>query len=303
MTRRLPANHHRRRLGSRSVPDYFRLLGIPLQRGRLFDDHDGSGNPVVIVDRTWVRRFSPDRDPIGRTLREGGCTDCSNTIVGVVGDVRYGDLDQPDPGTVYWPVTERPTEHPIDQITSRFRYLVIRTAGDPAATIPSIRRVIHDLDPALPFTDVATIDELLDQSLVMPRYLSVLVVAFALVALLLSAIGIYGVMAYFVEQHSRDIGIRIALGGAPSMVSRMIVGQGMGVVGPGIALGLVVALGVHQVPVCHSLRGGSNRSYDFSRRINRHAGNRARRLSSPGSAGRDPRPRNDTPRGVARTAS
>ena len=223
-------------------PDYFRLLGIPLQRGRLFDDHDGSGNPVVIVDRTWVRRFSPDRDPIGRTLREGGCTDCSNTIVGVVGDVRYGDLDQPDPGTVYWPVTERPTEHPIDQITSRFRYLVIRTAGDPAATIPSIRRVIHDLDPALPFTDVATIDELLDQSLVMPRYLSVLVVAFALVALLLSAIGIYGVMAYFVEQHSRDIGIRIALGGAPSMVSRMIVGQGMGVVGPGIALGLVVAL-------------------------------------------------------------
>ena len=102
--------------------------------------------------------------------------------------------------------------------------------------------MIHDLDPALPFTDVATIDELLDQSLVMPRYLSVLVVAFALVALLLSAIGIYGVMAYFVEQHSRDIGIRIALGGAPSMVSRMIVGQGMGVVGPGIALGLVVAL-------------------------------------------------------------
>jgi putative ABC transport system permease protein len=223
-------------------PDYFRLLGIPLERGRRFDNHDGSGNPVVIVDRTWVRRFSPDRDPIGRTLREGGCTDCSNTIVGVVGDVRYGDLDQPDPGTVYWPVTERPTEHPVDQITSRFRYLVIRTAGDPAATIPSIRRVIHDLDPRLPLTDVATIDELLDQSLVMPRYLSVLVAAFALVALLLSAIGIYGVMAYFVEQHSRDIGIRIALGGAPSMVSRMIVGQGMAVVGPGIALGLVVAL-------------------------------------------------------------
>jgi putative ABC transport system permease protein len=223
-------------------PEYFRLLRVPLQRGRLFDGHDDSNNPVVIVDQTWVKRFSPDRDPLGRSLREGGCTDCSNTIVGVVGDVRYGDLDQPDPGTVYWPVSERPTDHPIDQISSRFRYLIIRTTGTPTAMIPTVRRVIHDLDPALPLTDVATIDELMDNSLQVPRYLSLLVGSFAAVALLLSAIGIYGVMAYFVEQHTKEIGIRIALGGAPATVSRMVVRQGMRVVLVGIALGGVGAL-------------------------------------------------------------
>src|SRR5262249_56546010 len=140
---------------------------------------------------------SPGMDPIGRSLREGGCTDCSNTIVGVVGDARYGDLDQPGQGTVYWPVTERPVDTPIDEISSRFRYFVIRTAFDPASAIPSLRRAIRDLDPAVPLTDIATIDELLDDSLTVPRSLSVLVAAFAAAALVLSAIGIYGVMAYF----------------------------------------------------------------------------------------------------------
>jgi len=222
-------------------PEYFQLLGIPLQRGRLFDEHDGTGNPVVIVDRTWVRRFSPGRDPVGRSLRDGGCSDCSNTIVGVVGDVRYSGLDQPGQGTVYWPVTERPADNPIDQISSRFRYLLIRTSN-PASTISTIRRAIHDLDPAVALTDVATIDELMDDSLEVPRYLSLLVASFAIVAVLLSTIGIYGVMAYFVEQHRKDIGIRIALGGQPSRISRMVVGQGMGVVGLGVVLGLAGAL-------------------------------------------------------------
>jgi predicted lysophospholipase L1 biosynthesis ABC-type transport system permease subunit len=201
----------------------------------------------VIVDQAWVRRFSPGRDPIGRTLREGGCTDCSNTIVGVVGDVRYGDLDHPGQGTVYWPVTERPVDTPIDEISSRFRYIVIRTAGDPAAAIPSVRRVIHELDPAVPLTDMATIDELLDESLTVPRSLSLLAATFAATALILSAIGIYGVMAYFVELHSKDIGIRIALGGEPSRVSRMVVRQGMAVVVPGVILGLAAALASSRV--------------------------------------------------------
>src|SRR5262249_60456689 len=96
--------------------------------------------------------------------------------------------------------------------------------------------------PAVPLTDIATIDELLDDSLTVPRSLSVLVAAFAAAALVLSAIGIYGVMAYFVELHSKDIGIRIALGGEPSRVAGMIVRQGMAVVGPGVVLGLAAAL-------------------------------------------------------------
>ena len=108
--------------------------------------------------------------------------------------------------------------------------------------LPFIRRIIHDLDPSLPLTEVATIDDLMNESLQVPRYLSLLVGSLAGVALLLSAIGIYGVMAYFVEQHTKDIGIRIALGGAPALVSRMVVEQGMRVVFVGIVLGFAGAL-------------------------------------------------------------
>lgn len=182
------------------TPEYFGLMGIPLQRGRLFDRRDGLGDPVVIVDRTWARRFSPGRDPVGRRMHDGGCTQCpANTIIGVVGDVKYGDLDKPDQGTVYWPVAGWPIDDEIDQSTARFRYLVVRTKGDPATIIPEIRGIVRGLDPALPLTDVATIDELMDGSLLVPRYLSLLVGSFAGVALMLSAIGVYGVMSYFVE--------------------------------------------------------------------------------------------------------
>ncbi|HEY8256642.1 MAG TPA: ABC transporter permease [Gemmatimonadales bacterium] len=225
------------------TPEYFGLMGISAMRGRVFDRHDGEGDPVVIVDRSWANRFFPGRDPVGRRLHEGGCMDCPvTTIIGVVSDVKYGGLDQPNQGTVYWPMAGRPSDVAFDRISSRFRYVVLRTSGDPNATIPSIRRVVRDLDPGLPLFQVATVDELMDNSLEMPRYLSLLVGAFAVVALLLSTIGIYGVMAYFVEQHVKEIGIRIAIGGAPGMVSRMVVGQGMRVVGAGVAIGVAGAL-------------------------------------------------------------
>jgi putative ABC transport system permease protein len=107
--------------------------------------------------------------------------------------------------------------------------------------IPQIRRSLHDLDASLPLFQVATIDDLMDDSLEVPRYLSLLVGAFGAVALVLSTIGIYGVMAYFVEQHVREIGIRIAIGGAPRTVSRMVVRQGMRVVGIGVAVGVAGA--------------------------------------------------------------
>jgi predicted permease len=223
-------------------PEYFGVMGISSLGGRVFDRHDGEGDPVVVVDRTWASRFLPGRDPVGRRLREGGCTDCPfTTIVGVVSDVKYAGLDKPEQGTVYWPMAERANDVAMDQMSSRFRYLVVRTSGDPNAMIPQIRRTLHDLDASLPLYQVATIDDLMNDSLEVPRYLSLLVGSFGAVAVVLSTIGIYGVMAYFVEQHVKEIGIRLAIGGAPLTVSRMVVGQGMRVVGFGVAIGVAGA--------------------------------------------------------------
>jgi putative ABC transport system permease protein len=220
------------------------LLGLSLAQGRLLEDRDGSGAaPVVVVDRAWAKRFFPNETAVGKRLREGGCTDCPwTTVVGVVSEVKYTGLDRPDQGTVYWPIAERGLSNPFEQATSRFRYLMLRTSTDPATVLPGVRQVVRDLDPSLPFSRVATIEQLVAGELQMPRSLSLLVGAFAIVALVLSTVGIYGVMAYFVQQHSKDIGIRLALGGSPADVVRLVVGQGMKVVASGVLVGLLTAL-------------------------------------------------------------
>jgi putative ABC transport system permease protein len=207
---------------------YFELLDIPLLEGRVFDERDNIA-PVAIVDAAWARRFYPNESALGRQFYDGGSTTNPATVVGVVGDVKHMSLDAPDEGTVYWPLAFG---------FSRFRFLILRTSTDPISVLPSVRQVIHELDASLPLSDVATVEELYTNSLDAPRYLTILVSAFAVVALLLSVIGIYGVMSYFVQQHTKDIGIRIALGGGRSNVIRMIVGQGMRLVGVGVVAGI-----------------------------------------------------------------
>jgi len=226
------------------TPEYFRLLGLTLVQGRLFDEHDGLGPDVevVVVDRAWARRFFPNGGAIGRRFKEGGCTRCPWTaVVGVVSEVKYAGLDKPDQGTVYSPMAGRGAR-PSEQATSRFRYLVLRTAIDPLTVLPSVRQVVRELDPSLPFSSVATEEELVARSLQRPRSLSMLVGGFATVALLLSIVGVYGVMAHYVQQHSKDIGIRLALGGSPADVLRLVVGQGMKIVSSGVGVGLLTAL-------------------------------------------------------------
>lgn len=225
------------------TPDYFELMGVPLLAGRTFDERDAASDSpgVVIVDRAWARRYFPGQSPLGKRMHEGG-SPAWTTVVGVVGEVKYSGLDQPDRGTVYWPMAQRPLSHPIDRISARFGYFVVRTSVDATAVIEPLREVVRSLDPALPLEDVATTEELLVESLEVPRMLSALVAGFAAVALLLSLVGIYGVMSYFVEQHTREIGIRIALGGRPSAVRRLVVGEGMRVALLGVAIGLVVAV-------------------------------------------------------------
>ena len=226
------------------APGYFSLMGLTVRQGRAFDNEDGNKRTLesVIVDEAWAARFFPHTSAVGKRFKEGGCTTCPwTTVVGVVPTVKYAGLDRPDEGTVYRPIAG-PGITPIDEGVARFRYLIVRTAIDSATVLPLLRRTVHDLDPTLPFANVATVDDLVGRALDQPRSLSILVAGFALVALLLSVVGIYGVMAYYVQQHERDIGIRVALGGRPRSVVGLIVGQGMTVVAAGVAIGLVAAL-------------------------------------------------------------
>jgi putative ABC transport system permease protein len=217
------------------LPGYFETLGISLIQGRAFDigDRDGSA-PVAIVDRAWARRFFPNERVVGRRFQSGGCTTCPLvTVVGVVEDVRYTGLDGFNRGTVYRPILDD---------GYRSMYLLVRTTADPMTLVPPLRIVIGELDPTLPLSEIATIDERMRDSLEAPRYLASLVAGFATIALLLSVIGIYGVMSHFVQQHTKDIGIRIALGGGQPRVLGSIVGQGMRIVGLGTAVGVGLGL-------------------------------------------------------------
>jgi ABC-type antimicrobial peptide transport system permease subunit len=126
-------------------------------------------------------------------------------------------------------------------MTSRFRYLVLRTSADPALVLPAVRQVVRDLDPDLPLSSVATVDDLVAAELYQPRSLSLLVGGFAAVALILSIVGIYGVMAYYVQQQLKEIGIRLALGATPRDVLGLILRQGMTVVAVGVVIGLIAA--------------------------------------------------------------
>jgi putative ABC transport system permease protein len=208
----------------------FKTVGLKLQEGRLLDDRDFQPNApdVVVVDRAWAARFFPNTTVIGRRFHSGGCNTCDwTTVVGVVGTVKYLGLDAPDQGTVYWPLRD----------ADRNRYVLLRSTR-PAALMEPLRQAFRELDPSLALTGIATVDQLVTDSLAKPQYLSVLVATFGATALALSLVGIYGVLTYFVQQHRRDIGIRLALGGDPFHVGRRVVGDGLAIVMAGVAFGL-----------------------------------------------------------------
>ena len=213
-------------------PEYARTVGLKLVDGRLLDQRDDANSPSLVVDRAWQRRFFPNQSAVGKRLKSGGCTTCPwNVVVGVVSEVKYSGLDQPDMGAVYQPL-----------IGATSQFLIVRTQGDPLAIAPAVRQAIRELEPAAPITSISTIGAVVDQSLVRPQSLSMLVVSFAGVALLLSIIGIYGVMGYYVQQHLKEISIRMALGGSRGDVAKLVIGQGMVVVVGGVITGAMLAL-------------------------------------------------------------
>jgi len=212
---------------------YLQTLGVPLLAGRYFDASDTRETPnVAIVNETLASRFWPGQDPLGKSLSYEGR---SMTVVGVVGDVQpflYGTPVDPE---VFWPKRQYPRGA---------TFLVIRTAVDPLTLVPTIRNRLTTLDPDMQVSGFATLDQRAGRQLVRPRFNMLLVGSFAVIAIALAGIGIYGVVSYSVAQRTQEIGIRIALGAHHRNVIGWIVGTGMKPIALGIAVGLIGAFAV-----------------------------------------------------------
>jgi putative ABC transport system permease protein len=215
-------------------PGYFAMMGIPLLRGRDLSDADGpQAARVTVVSQETARRFWGDDDPLGRTLKR--TADGSTfTVVGVVGEVRSTTLNQENP-CVYYPLAAR--VWPVMDVA-------VKTDGDPMALLPMVRRKVRDLDAELPLATVRTMDDWVRNSAAQPRLSASLVGAFAGAAVVIAALGIYGVLAFSVNRRTREIGVRIALGARASSVVRLVVREGMSMAALGIGFGVLGALGL-----------------------------------------------------------
>jgi putative ABC transport system permease protein len=214
-------------------PDYFKTAGIRLLRGRDFDERDNAGgNQVIIVNETFARRAFPNEDPLGKRIRSWRDENKLREIVGVVADVRYFGRDDELRGLIYVPHTQN---------SWRAMALNVRTQGDPAAMINTIRNQIKAVDKDLAVANLQTMTSVLNRSIA-PRRASMLMLAvFALIAVVLAAVGIYGVLAYAVSQRVHEIGIRMALGARVVDVLRLVIKEGMLLVLIGVAVGLTAS--------------------------------------------------------------
>jgi len=214
---------------------YLRALNVPLLSGRLFSEREmRERSNVVIVSQSLVRTYFPNENPIGKRLAIVMTDPVIPTeIIGVVGDVRFEDITSAPRPTTYWP-------HP--QLAYGTMTLTVRTAGDPLSFAPAVERMVRTLDKDQPVSDVKTMDEWVAKSLGQARFNSLLLAAFAGLAMLLAAIGIYGVVAHAVRQRTAEIGVRLALGAEAGSIVAMIVGNAMRLAGLGLAIGVVLGL-------------------------------------------------------------
>jgi putative ABC transport system permease protein len=220
------------------MPGYFRTMGIPMKRGRDFTAADNTQSTPYrfIVNEAFARKYFPGEEPIGKSI--SAWMDTKNPygeIIGVAGDVKEGSLDKEPKPTVYY-------------IYSHLSYpsmiLAVRSDGNPMALAEPVRRIIREIDSAQPVADIRPMQEILGQTFARQRFSALLLIGFSIAALLLAAVGIYGVLAYSVSERTREIGVRVALGAEPGRIAALIVGNGAGPVLAGIAIGIGGTLGL-----------------------------------------------------------
>jgi putative ABC transport system permease protein len=212
---------------------YFETMRAPLLRGRFFDEHDIAGAaPVIIVNETAARHFWPNENPLGKHI--AGSRDLTQRqVIGVVADAKFSALKAANAEQLYVPSEQMP--YPA-------MTLVVRSTADPEPLVAAVRAKLAEIDPTLPMSEILSMDAVIASSIAQPRLITQLVGAFAIFALLLAAIGMYGVMAYSVSQRKQELGIRMSLGAAPSDILRLVVRQGMTLAAAGTLVGITGSL-------------------------------------------------------------
>src|SRR5262249_15567808 len=229
-----PAAGHENVANNRIVsPEYFKTLRIPLRAGRYLDDHDVAGAPLVAVINETMARYFPAGDALGKRFTQGPNRPWY-TVVGIVGDVHQYALDvEPNP-EMYFHYEQGSFTPPRD--------LVIRTASDPMKLVKAVQLAIRAVDAEAPTYSVRTMDEVVNETVVMPRLEALMLGGFGWLAVILASIGIYGVISYAVSRRSTEIGIRMALGARPAEILWMILRGALGLVGAGLLIGISMVL-------------------------------------------------------------
>jgi predicted permease len=227
-------------------PDYLKAMGTPLLKGRFFTEQENEhGQPVVVIDEVFARKYYPNEDPIGKRINLA-ILDSQPEIIGVAGHVKHWGLDSDATASIqaqmYLPFMQIPDR--LMQLVSRGIGLVARTDGPPGDTTSEIRAALGKMNSNQVVYGLQTMDEVVTDSLATRRFSMILLGTFALLALVLSSIGIYGVISYLVGQRTHEIGIRMALGAQRSDVLKLILGQGMRMALIGVAIGLAAAIGL-----------------------------------------------------------